>query len=689
MTDLQAGYFELTFDGDVSLELTRLHGIGKKTAERLRERELVDQAELLLFLPRKYRQIARFIPGRQVAEKRPTYVELTGRIADVQNPGGRSRAPFRVDVAVDGQSFELLWFNMPFRGFAKRFDVGGLITFEGDVDWKGQRASLAHPSTDLHDSPPPQRPPQVEIEPVYTSFEGIPDSRLRSAIEQAAENLLPTAVDVIPDDLRKRRQLGTVRSALETIHVLRPTEDAESFKNDLKRAHRRLVYEEFFTLQVKLAELYAEERRAGRAPTCTERNMGRDLVRRLPFSLTGDQKSASKQLAEDLSRRRPMRRLLQGDVGSGKTVVAFLTAAICMENGHQAAFMAPTDILARQHLRRARAFFEPFDVEPTLLSGSLSASEKRDALAALSSGRATLAIGTHSLFQDDVEFDDLGFVVVDEQHKFGVEQRDTLLDKGEDPHLLAMTATPIPRSLAHSAFGDLDLTLIREKPPGRKPIRTFLRDRTSAGDVYDYVRQRITNTGEQAYFVYPLVEPSEEVPNRRSAVESAEQLANGPLSELRVAILHGQMNDDAKNRTMQRFADGHIDVLCATTVVEVGMDVSNATMMVIESPEVFGLSQLHQLRGRVGRGSADSMCILLAGYGLSPEARERLHSFSDTDDGFLLAEKDLEMRGPGEFLGERQSGRAEFRYGDLLKDRDILQEARRDARRRILGDAAR
>lgn len=687
MADVRAGYFELVFEGDPDLSLTELHGIGPKTAERLADRDIVDQAELLLALPRTYRRAHRYLPASKVVEARSSFVELTGRVVDVDDPGRHSRAPLQIDVDVEGTTFELLWFNAPYPGFADRFDPGDWVTFEGDVDWEYGTPSLAHPTTELHDSRPSRSPPQIEIEPVYPSMEGIPDARFRSAIEQAADRLLPRAADVVPRELLRDRDLGTVQWALETLHVLRDVRKPEQFDDELTRARDRLVYEEFYTLQQELAETYTEDRRAAEAPVCESREMGREIVRALPFELTDDQKAACAQLADDLGGRMPMRRLLQGDVGSGKTAVAFLMAAICIDSGRQAAFMAPTELLARQHLRRARELFDGFDVEVAFLAGSMSTAEKSEALESIASGTADFAIGTHALFGDDVAFDDLGFVVVDEQHKFGVDQRDRLLAKGDDPHLLAMTATPIPRSLAHSVFGDLDLTLIREKPPGRKPVRTFLRDRTAARDVYEYVAERVAGTDEQAYFVYPLVEPSDEAPNRRSAVDAAERLANGPLSEVRVAVLHGRMDDDAQRRTMQRFDDGDIDVLCATTVVEVGMDVSTATIMVIESAEVFGLSQLHQLRGRVGRGRADSMCVLLAGYGLTPEARERLESFAQTDDGFELAEKDLELRGPGEFLGERQSGRAEFRFGDLLRDSELLEVARRDARRRVLGDA--
>ncbi|MFB6351667.1 MAG: ATP-dependent DNA helicase RecG, partial [Bradymonadaceae bacterium] len=674
LDSVPAGYFTLTLEGDPSLDLTDLKGIGPKTDQRLVDREITDQAELLLTVPRKYRRIFRFHEGPNLVRARAGYVELVGRVRHVDNPGAHSRRPFQVLVDVDGQKFKLLWFNIPYPGFDDQFRPGRWAHFEGEVDWERGEPSLAHPTVDVSSDRPAERPPRTDLEPVYTSMEGIPDAKFRSAIEQAADHLLDRTRDIIPQRLLQRRELGTVRSALSTIHLLQNFDDVETFEQELTRARQRLVYEEFFTLQKKLAEEYASERRGAEAPVCEDRHLGRSLVRELAFELTDDQKKASATLADELARRRPMRRLLQGDVGSGKTVVAMAAAAICIDNGRQVAMMAPTDILARQHLRRARTLFEDFDVEVALLVGSMTDTEKADVIETLSAGEADLVIGTHALFQDEVDFDRLGFVIVDEQHKFGVDQRASLLDKGRDPHLLAMTATPIPRSLAHSAFGDLDLTLIREKPPGRKPVRTFLRDRTAAGDVYEYVRDRLGDGAERAFFVYPMVEPSDNAPNRPSVLESAQRLANGPFQPLDVAVLHGRMDDTTKDRTMQQFADGDIDVLCATTVVEVGMDVEEATLMVIEGPENFGLSQLHQLRGRVGRGRRQSMCIMLAGYGLTPEARERLQSFASTEDGFVLAEKDLELRGPGEFLGERQSGRAEFRYGDLLDDRELLED---------------
>jgi ATP-dependent DNA helicase RecG len=682
----RAGYFTLTLRGEPSLQLTDLDGIGRKTAQRLNERDIPNQAELLMVVPRKYRRIFRHHPGPEIAERRASYVELHGSVRHIDDPGPQSRAPFQVLVDVDGQKFKLLWFNIPYPGFKKRFRPDRTVHFEGDIDWERSLPSLAHPTVEVEPDVRDDPTASIDLEPVYPSMENISDSRLRSGIEQAGEHLLDRAVDVVPKHLLERRELGTISAALKTIHLLDEPDAAETFESDLRRARRRLVYEEFYTLQKKLADEYASERRAADAPQCESRDLARRIVRELPFELTDDQNDTSATLSEELAQPRPMRRLLQGDVGSGKTIVALLSAAICIDSGCQVAMMTPTEILARQHYRRARTLLGEAGVDVDLLVGSMAAPEKRQTIEALQQGDVDLVIGTHSLFQDEVAFERLGLAIVDEQHKFGVEQRNALLEKGRDPHLLAMTATPIPRSLAHSAFGDLDLSLIREKPPGRKPVRTFLRDRSSSRDVYNYVRQRVASSDERAYFVYPMVEPSDDS-NRPSVVRSAEKLANGPLDDLTVAVLHGQMADETKNETMQRFSDGHIDVLCATTVVEVGMDVEQATLMVIEGPEHFGLSQLHQLRGRVGRGATESLCVLLAGYGLTPEARERLESFAETNDGFALAETDLEIRGPGEFLGDRQSGQAEFRFGELLRDGELLEVARTDARRETLGDA--
>lgn len=685
---VEAGRFELVFATPQLLGLEKLDGIGPKTAKRLKERGILDQSDLLLFMPRKYRKCGHFIPASDLMQTRMSYVEFQAPIMNVRLPTPNTKQPVEVMLNYEGQYFKLIWFNLGrSKSFTSQFKVGDWLHVKGSVDYARSVPVMQHPDIELlGPRTPAPKDDYISVEPVYTSLEGVKDAILRRAQLQVLARLLPELGDIVPGDVLEKRDLPGVGQALSIIHVLRPQHDVEFFQKQLLRAKNRIIYEEFYTLQLKLARDYAAQREAANAPQCTERELGRAVVRNLPFDLTGDQQKVMGTIAKEVGRKLPMRRLLQGDVGSGKTVVALMSAAIAIGSGVQVAMMAPTDILARQHLKRAEEFLEGLDIEMGFLGGSLGTKEKRAVLEKLADGTIKLIVGTHALFSDDVVFDNLGLVLVDEQHKFGVEQREQLLAKGEDPHLLSMTATPIPRSLAHAVFGDLDLSIIREKPPGRQPIKTYLRDRSKAPDVYKYVRERIQDTGEQAYFVYPMVEASEAVPDRKNVTEAAKELAEGPFADLRVGLLHGRLDSEEKARVMQEFSDGELDILCATTVIEVGVDVANATMMIIESPEVFGLSQLHQLRGRVGRGSASSMCILLAGFDLSKDAHERLVSFSKTDDGFKLAEVDLKIRGPGLFLGVRQAGHAEFRFGDLGKDGELLEMAREDARRRILGE---
>lgn len=707
-TTVTAGRFELVVDPETPVGLEKLKGIGPTTAKRLKDRGIADQRELLCFFPRAYRRIHRFFPGEKVVSEQWEQVEAWGEILSVQRPGRHSRAPIKVLVDFGGARAQLLWFNMRNAKFTRAFQEGKWIRFEGELDHTRRPPQMSHPTFRVANSPT-RRAARVEVVPVYPSMEGVPDSKLRSAIEQAADNLFDGLRAVVPQSHITRRELPNVREALETIHLLAGSPDIEVFDEALAKARERLVYEEFYTLQRKLALDYLEDRKTRKALRCTDDVLAKNFVAGLPFELTGDQNAAWETLSKEMGNRVPMRRLLQGDVGSGKTVVAFAAAALAVGNGGQVAMMAPTDVLAHQHLRRAREFFAETTVRIGKLTGSQSASERRVTLQGLKTGTIDLVIGTHALFQADVDFatsggggsldlvdlaqgrqdsEGLTLVIVDEQHKFGVEQRNELLAKGRDPHLLAMTATPIPRSLAHALFGDLDLTVIREKPPGRQPVRTFLRDHRAKPKLYAYVRAQIEEKGVQAYVVFPLVEASDKVPGRNNVLEGAEELANGPLEGLRIGVLHGRMTSEEKDTIMRRFADGEVDVLCSTTVIEVGVDVANATMMIIDGAENFGLSQLHQLRGRVGRGAEASMCVLLAGFELTDEARERLSSFTNTEDGFELAEIDLKMRGPGQFLGVRQAGMAEFRFGDLVRDADLLSAARRDARRDLFGEVA-
>jgi ATP-dependent DNA helicase RecG len=399
----------------------------------------------------------------------------------------------------------------------------------------------------------------------------------------------------------------------------------------------------------------------------------------LPFRLTGGQKQALKEIVDDLQRAHPMNRLLQGDVGAGKTIVALLAALVAMENGLQVAFMAPTEILAEQHFANIAKLLQASRFRVALLTGSTSSGARREALAEIESGAIHLVVGTHALVQGDVTFHQLGLVVIDEQHRFGVLQRATLRTKGLHPDVLVMTATPIPRTLALTVYGDLDVSVIKELPAGRLPIKTTAKPESRREEVYSFVRGEI-DAGRQAYVIYPLVEESEKV-DVKAATEMADTLSHDIFPQYRVGLLHGRMKGDSKDRVMRAFAAGEIQILVSTTVVEVGIDVANATVMIVEHAERFGLSQLHQLRGRVGRGAKQSYCFLLYQSPLSDEGRERLKAMTETTDGFIIAERDLHLRGPGDFFGTRQAGMPTFRMIDLVRDRELLDIAHGEASR--------
>jgi ATP-dependent DNA helicase RecG len=399
----------------------------------------------------------------------------------------------------------------------------------------------------------------------------------------------------------------------------------------------------------------------------------------LPFRLTAGQKAALKQIVDDMQRPHPMNRLLQGDVGAGKTIVALLAALVAMENGLQAAFMAPTEILAEQHFMNISRLLRDSRFRVALLTGSTGAAARRQQLAEVEAGTIPLVVGTHALVQGDVRFAQLGLVVIDEQHRFGVVQRATLRAKGLHPDVLVMTATPIPRTLALTLYGDLDVSVIRDTPPGRLPIKTAAKPESRRDDVYQFVRGQM-DAGRQVYVIYPLVEESAKV-DVKAATEMADHLANEIFPAYRVGLLHGRMKADAKDRVMKAFAAGELQMLVSTTVVEVGVDVPNASVMIVEHAERFGLSQLHQLRGRVGRGREQSYCFLLYQYPLSEDARDRLKAMTDTTDGFEIAERDLRLRGPGDFFGTRQAGMPTFRLIDLVRDRQLLDRAQEEAAR--------
>lgn len=515
--------------------------------------------------------------------------------------------------------------------------------------------------------------------PVYRKLGQFQTKRLREIMFAVLENLDPSSVaDKLPKDLIERQKLISRHASLKEIHFPPEVASIGEYASARSRAHLRLIFEEFFwvsfALQLKRGERTKEPKGTviEISPTTFDR-----IAALLPFTLTGAQQRVIDRIFDDMQSNEPMNRLVQGDVGSGKTIVAFMAMFAAMENGYQTALMAPTEILAEQHVRNAKRLFDGTPYKVDLLTGSLKAAEKRKVQRAVSEGEIHAVIGTHAIIQDAVEFEKLGLAVVDEQHRFGVLQRAELRARGYNPDILVMTATPIPRSLAMTVYGDLDVSVIDELPPGRTPIKTVVVGEDKRDGVYKGIEREI-NLGRQVYVVYPLIEESEKM-DLKAATKMFEELRDSVFPQFQVGLLHGKMKPLEKEAIMQEFTAGRLNILVSTTVIEVGVDVPNASLMIIEHAERFGLSQLHQLRGRVGRGAEQSFCVLLTGDKKTAVARERLGIMEETTDGFRIAEKDLEIRGQGEILGTRQSGVQTFKIGNIIRDLEILETARKEA----------
>ncbi len=515
--------------------------------------------------------------------------------------------------------------------------------------------------------------------PVYRKLGQFQTKRLREIIFSVLENLDKTSIrETLPEDLLKRQNLIPHAQAIAEIHF--PPEDSliSEYEMFRSKAHHRLIFEEFFRVTFALQLRRGERKKEPKGAIIEISDTTFERMKSfLPFDLTAAQKKVIKKIFEDMQSDAPMNRLVQGDVGSGKTIVAFLAMFAAMENGYQTALMAPTEILAEQHLRNAKKIFEGSSYKVDLLIGSLKAAEKRKVQGAIASGEIHAVVGTHAIIQDAVEFENLGLAVVDEQHRFGVLQRAELREHGLNPDILVMTATPIPRSLAMTVYGDLDVSIIDELPPGRTPIKTVVLGEDQRAGVYKGIEREVS-LGRQVYIVYPLIEESEKM-DLKAATKMFEELRDNIFPHLKVGLLHGKMKGVDKESIMRDFENGNLNILVSTTVIEVGVDVPNASLMVIEHAERFGLSQLHQLRGRVGRGAEQSFCVLLTGDKQTSVAKERLGIMEETSDGFIIAQKDLEIRGQGEILGTRQSGVQTFKIGNIIRDLEILERSRSEA----------
>jgi ATP-dependent DNA helicase RecG len=507
----------------------------------------------------------------------------------------------------------------------------------------------------------------------------------RKLVRFALDQLPPEIPDMLPAEVCERLGLGSRRAAIEVSHFPPNGASVDQLNAFQTPAQRRLIFEEFFLFQIGHAwRRHATSRELKPFVPIVDDRIRAAAAKILPFKLTAGQRAAAKEIVDDMRRPQPMHRLLQGDVGAGKTIVALLAALVAMENGQQVAFMAPTEILAGQHFGNIARLLAQSRFRVDLLTGSTPGLQKHTLHAHIERGTTNLVVGTHALVQESISFQRLGLVVIDEQHRFGVAQRAALRGKGLRPDVLLMTATPIPRTLALTDYSELDVSKITDLPPGRTPVRTSVKPESRRDEIYQLLREEL-DRGRQAYIIYPLVEGSEKV-DLKSATEMADHLQAEVFPAYRIALLHGRMKPDAKERVMHAFAAGQIHLLVSTTVVEVGVDVPNASVMVVEHAERFGLSQLHQLRGRVGRGPWESHCVLLYQSPWTDDARQRLHALASTSDGFAIAERDLELRGPGDFFGTHQSGLPRLRTGDLMRDRDVMEEAHREARR-LVADA--
>jgi ATP-dependent DNA helicase RecG len=651
-----------------------LKGVGPQRAKLLANLGLVTVEDALYYLPVRHEDRSQLTPLRSLKPNDVTTV--TGTIRAVSPPPrGRPRVPLSVLLS-DGTGFlTCVWFGQGYleRVFQRgqRLIVHGkaLRYRSGPLQMQVKDYEILEEADEGAADPGDETLHTGRLVPVYGLTRGLTARPMRRLMKRLVDGHVDGLEDPLPEALRVRHRLGPLAEALRAGHF--PKTEA-----DYAAARRRLVYDEFLLLQLGLA---IRRHRQGRQPGLAMNPPGalaRRLLASLPFALTPAQERVWREIRTDMAEPYPMNRLLQGDVGSGKTVVAALAILTAVESGYQAALMAPTEILAEQHLMTLTELLEPLAVPVTLLTNAVKGKARERVLAGAADGSIACVVGTHALVQGDVRFRRLGLAVVDEQHRFGVNQRATLRRKAESPDVLVMTATPIPRTLALTLYGDLEVSVIDQLPPGRKPVVTKARTESARRQIYGFLREQV-GAGRQVYVVYPLVEESEAV-DLRAATEMAGRLQREVFPDLRVGLLHGRMSFAEKDRVMREFKAGGLHILVSTTVIEVGIDVPNASVMLIEHAERFGLSQLHQLRGRVGRGPWKSYCIMLSGAA-SEEARQRLGAMTATNDGFKIAEADLSLRGPGDFFGTRQSGLPEFRVADLLRDAAALEAARRDA----------
>ena len=668
-----------------------LKGIGPRRAAQLAKEGIGTAGDLVEYPPFRYEDRSNFQAIHSLREGE--WVLIRGRINGVRTYQTHRRGFSIMEVLLGDPTGSILikFFNQPY--LSSLYYSGIHLIAYGPVkndEFRRGSLCLLNPECEVVEDEAAESVHTGRVVPIYRKLGEMRARTLRQILFGLVSQLPSDMSDPIPGYLRAELRLLPRNEALARVHFPRMLSSAaparakemEALNQGTSAAHKRMMFEELFQLQVGIAMVRERRVRMQKDRRLQITDNVREAIKKiLPFHPTRAQKRVLKEIAQDLCDTRPMSRLMQGDVGSGKTIVAAQAAIIAVENGYQAAIMAPTEILAEQHFFNFRRLLAPLGYRIDLLKGGLRAKQKRETLGRIQAGETRIAIGTHALIQEAVQFHKLALVIIDEQHRFGVIQRSILKEKGEQPDVLVMTATPIPRSLALTLYGDLDVSLIDEMPPGRHPVETLWLEEKDRKKTYEEMR-RTVSAGHQVYVVYPLVEGSEKS-DLRAATEMAEYLQQKVFPDLRIGLLHGRMKSAEKDRVMSAFSEGGLQILVCTTVIEVGVDVANAALMIVEHAERFGLAQLHQLRGRVGRGAGHSRCILVASLRGNAEARRRVEIMCETNDGFRIAEVDLELRGPGELIGTRQSGLPVFKFANLVRDRKALERARVEADRFI------
>ncbi len=659
-----------------AIPLTSLSGVGAKVAEKLDKVGLCSVQDLLFHLPLRYEDRTRIYP--MVKLHAGLWAAVQGKVMAVDTLFGK-RKMLTVKISDGNGTLTLRFFNFT-AGMKNNFTEGKTVHAYGEIKRGNYGLEIVHPDYKFY-APNQVTETEPSLTPVYPTTDGLRQITLRNLTDQALELLDKAAVqELLPNGLYPSQI--TLAEALHTIHRPPPNIDLSQFDEGKHPAQVRLILEELLAQNLSMLAVRSKGQQDNAIPLSAVDKLKQQLLAQLPFSPTNAQSRVVGEIEQDLAQPHPMMRLVQGDVGSGKTLVAALAALRAIEHGYQVALMAPTELLAEQHAINFANWFESMGIQVGWLAGKLKGKAKETELARIASGEAQMVVGTHALFQEHVNFHNLALVIIDEQHRFGVHQRLELRAKGEKqgtfPHQLIMTATPIPRTLAMTAYADLETSVIDELPPGRTPIQTVAIPDTKRNDIIERVRHACLNEGKQAYWVCTLIDESE-VLEAQAAADTAEELQR-LLPDVKIGLVHGRMKPAEKQAVMKDFKDNNLHLLVATTVIEVGVDVPNSSLMIIENPERLGLAQLHQLRGRVGRGSVASHCVLLYHAPLSKTAQKRLGVLRESNDGFVIAQRDLEIRGPGELLGTKQTGMADFKIADLVRDQRLIPEVQRIAR---------